>query len=84
MTTTDRLTDIPDQPRPRFFQELTKVEQAVDQLQEEFAHLLNEMELLKALSILESDTKAQVFLRLRSHDLRIRWLQQQFRNIREP
>ncbi|EFP85023.2 hypothetical protein PGT21_006017 [Puccinia graminis f. sp. tritici] len=84
ITPTDRLPDIPDQPRPRFFSELTKVEQAVDQLQEEFAHLLNEMELLKALSILESDTKAQVFLRLRSHDLRIRWLQQQFRNLREP
>ncbi|OAV93257.1 hypothetical protein, variant [Puccinia triticina 1-1 BBBD Race 1] len=79
----DRSTDVPDQPRPRFFPELTKVEQAVDQLQEEFAHLLNEEELLKALSILESDTKAQVFLRLRSHDLRIRWLQQQFRNLRD-
>ncbi|KAH9453278.1 hypothetical protein MJO28_013391 [Puccinia striiformis f. sp. tritici] len=76
-------TGLDHQHRPRFFYELTKVEQAVDQLQEEFAHLLNEIELLKALSILESDTKAQVFLRLRTHDLRIRWLQQQFRNLRE-
>jgi len=84
MTSMDRIMDVTEQPRPRFFPELTKVEQAVDQLQEEFAHLLNETELLKALSILESDTKAQVFLRLRSHDLRIRWLQQQFRNLGEP
>lgn len=79
----DRFTDITEQPRPRTFSELTKVEQAVDQLQEEFAHLLNEMELLKALCILESDIKAQVFLRLRTHELRFRWLQQQFRNLRD-
>ena len=66
---------IKDQQADRSAMRYNKVEQAIHLLEEQYQQRLSATDFIEAVEVLENNSKASVFITLKSSELRDRWLE---------